>query len=80
MSKSDKPGIITGKISANPKPVSFGQSNVAFSWETNDPAGSEVHVSTFPGDYHLEALKATFPKSRGGVEAVSGCAEGLRVT
>jgi hypothetical protein len=28
----------------------------------------------------MEALKATFPKSRGGVEAVSGCAEGLRVT
>jgi hypothetical protein len=37
---------ITGKISANPNPISFGQGCVVISWETNDPAGVEVRVST----------------------------------
>jgi hypothetical protein len=43
-------GQITGKISANPNPVSFGQGSVAISWETNDPSGAEIRVSTGPDD------------------------------
>ena len=39
---------ITGKISANPNPVSFGQGSVTISWETNDPSGAEIRVSTGP--------------------------------
>jgi hypothetical protein len=46
-------GQITGKISANPNPVSFGQGSVAISWETNDPSGVEIRVSTAPGDEKL---------------------------
>src|SRR5438874_385390 len=41
---------ITGKISANPNPVSFGQGSVTISWETNDPSGAEIRVSTGPDD------------------------------
>ena len=41
-------GQITGKISANPNPVSFGQGSVTISWETNDPSGAEIRVSTGP--------------------------------
>ncbi len=41
---------ITGKISANPNPVSFGGSCVVISWETDDPDGAEVRVSTSSGD------------------------------
>jgi hypothetical protein len=44
---------ITGKIIATPNPVSFGQGNVVISWETNDPVGAEVRVSTSPGDEKL---------------------------
>ena len=44
---------ITGKISANPNPISFGQGCVVLSWETNDPAGAEVRVSTSSGDERL---------------------------
>jgi hypothetical protein len=43
---------ITGKISATPNPVSLGQTCV-ISWETNDPMGGEVRVSTAPGDERL---------------------------
>jgi hypothetical protein len=48
--KGPQPKTITGKISANPNPISFGQGCVVISWETNDPAGGEVRVSTSPGD------------------------------
>ena len=44
---------ITGKISADPNPVCLGQSRVVISWETNDPAGGEVRVSTSPGNEKL---------------------------
>jgi hypothetical protein len=44
---------ITGKISANPNPVFFGQGNVVISWETNDRSGAEVRVWTFPDDEKL---------------------------
>ena len=45
---------ITGKITANPNSVFFGQRCV-ISWETNDPAGAEVRVSTGPDDAKLVA-------------------------
>jgi hypothetical protein len=43
---------ITGKISANPNPLSFGQRCV-ISWETNDPAGAEIRVLTGADDEKL---------------------------
>jgi hypothetical protein len=45
MDKTDATREITGKISANPNPICFGQRCV-ISWEINDPAGAEVRVST----------------------------------
>ena len=50
MSNTERARAITGKISANPNPVSFGQGCVVISWETNDPAGAEVRVSASDGD------------------------------
>jgi Methyltransferase domain len=46
VSSTDRATAITGKISANPNPIPFGQGCVVISWETNDPAGGEVRVST----------------------------------
>ena len=45
MNKTEPTGEITGKINANPNPLFFGQRCV-ISWETNDPAGAEIRVST----------------------------------
>jgi hypothetical protein len=53
VSKTARAKAITGKISANPNPISFGQGCVVISWETNDPAGAEVRVSTSPGNEKL---------------------------
>ena len=53
VSKTRRAGQITGKISASPNPIYFGQGGVRISWETNDPAGAEVRVSTCPGDEKL---------------------------
>ena len=50
MSNTEQTGTIAGKISANPNPLFFGQGHVVISWETNDPAGAEVRVSTSPDD------------------------------
>jgi hypothetical protein len=44
---------LTGQINANPNPISFGQGSVAISWETNDPSGAEIRVSTAPNDERL---------------------------
>ncbi len=44
MNKTEPTPQITGKITANPNPVSFGQRCV-ISWDTNDPAGAEVRVA-----------------------------------
>src|SRR6266404_8565105 len=44
---------ITGKISAHPNPISFGQGCVLISWEINDPNGGELRVSTAAGDEKL---------------------------
>lgn len=53
VSKKKRTEAITGKISANPNPISFGQGCVVISWETNDPGGAEVRISTSPGDEKL---------------------------
>lgn len=53
MSNTERARAITGKISANPNPISFGQGFVVISWETNDPAGADVRVSTSPDDEKL---------------------------
>src|SRR5438132_3260503 len=45
-------GQITGKITANSIPFCFGQRCV-ISWDTNDPGGAEVRVSTGPDDEKL---------------------------
>ena len=46
-------GKITGRINANPNPISFGQGNVEISWETNDPAGAELRVCMSSGEEKL---------------------------
>jgi hypothetical protein len=53
VSKTDQTREITGRISANPNPLPFGQGHVVISWETNDRAGGEVRVSTSSGDEKL---------------------------
>lgn len=45
---------ITGKIRASPNPICFGQRCVV-SWNTNDPAGAAVRVSTGANDEKLVA-------------------------
>lgn len=52
MNKTEPTGEITGKINANPNPVVFGQRCV-ISWETNDPVGTEIRVSTGTNDEKL---------------------------
>jgi hypothetical protein len=52
VNKTDPTGEITGKINANPNPLFFGQRCV-ISWETNDPAGAEIRVSTGTDDEKL---------------------------
>ena len=52
MNNTEPTGEITGKISANPNPLLFGQRCV-ISWETNDPAGAEIRVSTGANDEKL---------------------------
>ena len=52
MTNTDATRQITGTISANPNPLCFGQQCV-ISWETNDPAGAEVRVSTGADDERL---------------------------
>jgi hypothetical protein len=37
-------GQITGKITASPNPIPFGQHGVVISWVTNDPRGGEIRV------------------------------------
>jgi hypothetical protein len=49
VNKTEPTGEITGKINANPNPLFFGQRCV-ISWETNDPAGAEVRLSTGTDD------------------------------
>jgi hypothetical protein len=52
VNKTEATGEITGKINANPNPLCFGQRCV-ISWETNDPAGAEIRVSTGTDDEKL---------------------------
>ena len=53
MSNTEQTGQFTGKINANPNSILFGQGSVLISWETNDPGGAEVRVSTAPDDEKL---------------------------
>ena len=53
MSNTKRTGEITGRINANPNPISFGQGNVEISWETNDPAGAELRVCVSSGEEKL---------------------------
>ena len=52
MNKTEPTGEITGKITANPNPLSFGQ-HCVISWETNDPAGAEIRVLAATDDEKL---------------------------
>jgi len=52
VNKTEPAGEITGKINANPNRLFFGQRCV-ISWETNDPAGAEIRVSTGTDDEQL---------------------------
>ena len=54
MTKTEVTGQITGRIIVTPNPVCFGQRCVV-SWDTNDPAGAEVRVSTGANDEKLVA-------------------------
>jgi hypothetical protein len=50
---AERSGEITGKISATPNPISFGEGYVVISWETNDPDGGEIRVATSAGEEKL---------------------------
>ena len=52
VNNTESAGKITGKIHANPNPLFFGQRCV-ISWETNDPTGAEIRVSTGADDEKL---------------------------
>jgi Methyltransferase domain len=52
VNNTEPTGEITGRIKAHPNPLYFGQRCV-ISWETNDPAGAEVRVSSGPDDEKL---------------------------
>ena len=58
MTKTEPARQITGKIAVTPNLVCFGQRCVV-SWETNDPAGAEVRVSTGGNDEKLVAQGGT---------------------
>jgi len=58
VNKTEPTGEITGKINANPNPLFFGQRCV-ISWETNDPAGAEIRVSTGTDDEKVVAQGGT---------------------
>jgi Methyltransferase domain len=58
VNKTEATGQITGKITAIPNPICFGQRCVV-SWNTNDPAGAEVRVSTGANDEKLVAQGGT---------------------
>ena len=53
MKKEECRSQIVGKISAHPNPVPYDHEYVIISWETNDPAGGEVRVSTSAGEEKL---------------------------
>ncbi|PYJ29704.1 MAG: hypothetical protein DME90_04595 [Verrucomicrobia bacterium] len=46
VSYSKPPLQITGKITATPNPVPFGEEHVVISWDSSDEAGAELRVST----------------------------------
>ena len=56
MSNAKRADGVTGKISASPNPIHFGQGSVVISWKTNDRRGGEVRVSTSPGHEKLVTI------------------------
>lgn len=46
MDNTNQSETITGKISATPNPISFGEQCAVISWETDDPGGGEIRVVT----------------------------------
>jgi Methyltransferase domain len=46
VSETYRAKLVTGKIVATPNPIPPGERSCVISWETNDPAGAEVRVST----------------------------------
>jgi predicted O-methyltransferase YrrM len=53
VSKIEQSRKIAGKINANPNPISSGERCVVISWQTNDPLGAEVRVSSASGEEKL---------------------------
>ena len=54
VTKAPQPKPVTGKIAATPNPVpSEEESPVVIAWETNDPSGSEIRVTTTAGEEKL---------------------------
>jgi Methyltransferase domain len=50
--------VVTGKITACPNPVYFGQNCTVISWQTDDPAGAEVRVLPGTNEEQLVTRKA----------------------
>jgi hypothetical protein len=59
--KAQRTGEITGKISASPNPLSFGQSCVVISWETNDHEA--VHRFQSPEEKAVSEMRSGQPRS-----------------
>jgi hypothetical protein len=55
VSNTERTGEITGKITATPNPVPFGQGCAVISWVTNDPRGAEIRVVASTGKEELVA-------------------------
>jgi hypothetical protein len=60
VNNTESAGKITGKIDANPNPLFFGQRCV-ISWETNDPTGAEIRVSTGDDEETGDARRILWP-------------------
>src|SRR5258705_4255261 len=48
MNQKNRAGRIAGQITAKPNPVPLGEECIVISWQSSDPAGAEVRVSTSP--------------------------------
>jgi hypothetical protein len=55
VSNTEPTGQITGKITASPNPIPFGQREVVISWVTNDPGGGEIRVAASASEEKLVA-------------------------
>jgi len=53
MNQKNRAGRIAGQITAKPNPVPLGEECIVISWQSSDPAGAEVRVSTSPDHEQL---------------------------